>query len=77
MYTNATGGFTNLDANTPLPFDMKISRTVNQYDTAALNAISGVGGDIILTILVNDTVVKNQTASGTSFSDGTISYIFQ
>ncbi len=75
-YTNESGG-TSSASNVRLPFSKKITRTVNRYDNLGYGFNAAGTGSVQMKILVDGTVVKDQTFSGTTVISGTLPYIFQ
>lgn len=75
-YTNESGGNSSYSF-TSLPYSKIFTRTVKQYDNATI-LVNAVGtGNIKVDILVNSTVVKTQSYSGTSVFGGTLVYLFE
>jgi hypothetical protein len=80
-YTNATGG-NNFFDNSPLPYLMKVKRTVEQGEAIAIaftdkndnsNSVSTIKCDII----VNGETVASKSFSGQSPILGSLAYVFR
>lgn len=76
VYLNETGALTTL-TNQALPFSKTINRTVNKGDALTLRGDASGNGSLQLEILVNNTVVKSATPTGTSTITGQITYQFK
>lgn len=76
VYMNESGALTTL-TNQALPFSKTITRTINKGDALTLRGDAAGSGSLLLEILVNNTVVKSTTPSGTSTISGQITYQFQ
>ena len=76
VYMNESGALTTL-TNHALPFSKTISRTVSKGDALTLRGDATGNGSLQLEILVNNTVVKSATPTGTSTITGQITYQFK
>lgn len=76
VYMNESGALTTL-TNQALPFSKTITRTVNKGDALTLRGDATGNGSLQLEILVNNTVVKSATPTGTSTITGQITYQFK
>ncbi|WP_144884896.1 hypothetical protein [Lacibacter cauensis] len=76
IYANETGGLTNI-SNQNLPFSKSFSRAVNRGNALTLRGDASGTGSLKLEILVDNSVVKTATFTGSSVITGQISYQFQ
>jgi len=76
VYMNESGALTTL-TNQALPFSKTITRTVNKGDALTLRGDATGNGSLQLEILVNNTIVKSASPTGTSTITGQITYQFQ
>ena len=76
VYMNESGALTTL-TNQALPFSKTITRTVNKGDVLTLRGDATGNGSLQLEILVNNTIVKSASPTGTSTITGQITYQFQ